>query len=1100
MVRMVANALRLRALARAKAAAPRDSWSALRPLRAKSAGQMQQPRPESSRISDIFPLNGMERVPVPQFPSSESTKEYKTFCSKDARPDASMNFQDLGTRFAEVERLRTARTVNLLTGTPEEKREEIRDYFHKTFSQFERLHEIFTGPEAFYVSHEVLRHPPIFYLGHTASFFVNKLVLGKHMETRLDAELEMQTAVGVDEMVWDDLDGSHYAWPSVEECQKHPERAVAFLQRVIDYRYKVRQAVDKMISEQPLEMPITKDSFWYVILMGIEHERIHLETSSVIMRQAASKYIQSSAMWPRCNLGRFATSVESEAAEVPRNDLLPVEAGTTRLGRKWSGTALYGWDNEFAEEPMQVAVEPFKASRFLVSNREFYDFMAEGGYKEERFWSEEGWQWVQESKQEMPVFWQTREEKWYLRSLTEKTPMPWDWPAEVNNLEATAYCNWLKEKTGENIRLPTEAEYYRLRDHIPVDLQASEHGKAWAAAPGNLNMEKWASPCPVNLFVDPASGFGDIVGNVWQHSLTPMDLYPGFETHPLYEDFTTPTVDGLHAKIHGGSFISSGAAGATRDCRYAFRRHFYQHAGFRYVSGGAPPVHEVMPYQTDRQLCDMLRFNFGNGNALAGNYPVALAKAVQAKCQDKLGGKILDLGCGPGRMAMELAKATDYGLTLDCADMNAKAFQLTTQFLRGGKLRWVETQEGELIEYRDMVSEELDLDAKRFSGCVEWHQFPDPAAIDQNKFSGYSLVIAAQPHILKEMPNPVGFLQNIHNQMEEGGMLVLGSTLDTKLGEGKLDAAMIKSLLDPAFELVSTEDLPYAHQETRRKFGYGIQELSFWRRRAGVEISANAKAGEAGKHEVKTIGKLVESVGNQGYEDETVLRQYLDFHFGDGHFDEGNFPNRCAHLCLEMAEKLNIPKNDALELGGGPGRAAMELSKHFKRVEGSDFSSLFVRTGQKLVAEGSLKWGDGSETSLAKLGIKGDNIRLRELNAMDLPAGEEYDMICAFNLIDRLPKPRSFLDECAAKLRKGGLLAVCSPYTWLETFTPKEEWIGAYKYGDNDAPDTLSALREELTARGFVEAAPAQDVPFVIPESPRLFQRTVAQMSFWQKK
>jgi len=605
----------------------------------------------------------------------------------------------------------------------------------------------------------------------------------------------------------------------------------------------------------------------------------------------------------------------------------------------------------------------------------------------------------------------------------------------------------------------------------------------------------------VNLFVDPASGFGDIVGNVWQHSLTPMDLFPGFETHPLYEDFTTPTVDGLHAKIHGGSFISTGAAGATRDSRYAFRCHFYQHAGFRFVSGGgAPPAYEVMPYQTDRQLCDLLRFHFGDGNILANNFSVALAKAVRERCQDEVKGKVLDLGCGPGRMGMELAKMTDYGLTLHCADMNSKAFQLTTQFLRGGKLRWVEIQEGELTEHRDLNIEDLGVDAKRFAACVEWHQFPDPAAIDQHKFKGYSLVVAAQPHILKEMPNPVLFLQNIHQHIEEGGMLVLGSTLDTKLGEGLLDGKTIQDLLAADFEHVASDDVPYAMQETKRKFGYGIQELSFWRRRAGVERSVQAKKAAASQHEIKTIGKLVESVGNQGYEDETVLKQYLDFHFGEGHFDEGNYPTRCAKLCMDVVEKLGIAKNDALELGGGPGRAAMELSRHFKHVEGSDFSSLFVNTGNKLLADGALRWGEGSTTSLESLGIKGDNVRLRKLNAMELPQGEEYDMICAFNLVDRLPKPRSFLDECTAKLRKGGLLAVSSPYTWLETFTPKEHWIGAYKYGDNDAPDTLSALREELTARGFEEAAPAQDVPFVIPESPRLFQRTVAQISFWQKK
>mmetsp|Transcript_12588 Transcript_12588/g.37370 ORF Transcript_12588/g.37370 Transcript_12588/m.37370 type:complete len:1098 (+) Transcript_12588:95-3388(+) len=1097
MNRLASATSRLRALTKARSALPRAEGARLLALRQKSASQLQKPKSEES--AQAFHINGLER-PHTQRAAEPTPKEYKTFCSAKGKASASVNFESLGIQFSEVEHLRSARSVHLLSGSPEEKREEILDYFHKTYSTFERLHEVFRDAEAFFVSHEPLRHPPIFYLGHTASFYVNKLVLGKFMDARLDAEVEMQTAVGVDEMVWDDLETSHYMWPSVAEVQADPRRGEEFLQRMLDYRHKVREHVDRMIREEPLEFPISKDSFWWVILMGIEHERIHLETSSVIMRRAELRYIQPSAMYPRCELGRFSTNPATDAAQVLKNSLLPIEGGATRLGRKWEGTALYGWDNEFGDEARQVYVEPFKASRYLVTNREFFDFFQAGGYTEARYWPEEGQEWLKSSGTTMPVFWQTRGEKWYLRNLTEITMMPWDWPVEVNNHEATAYCNYLKEKTGEPIRLPTEAEYYRLRDHVPVDLQASEHGPAWKAAPGNVNLEHWASPCPVNLFVDPASGLADVTGNVWQHSVTPMDLYPGFQTHDLYEDFTTPTVDGLHAKIHGGSFISTGAAGGLRDSRYAFRRHFYQHAGFRFVSGGAPPQHEVMPYQTDKHLCEQLRFHFGSGNALAGNYSVALAQAVSKRCREQLGGKVLDLGCGPGRMAMELAKEVDYSLTLHCADLNAKAFQLTTQFLRGGKLRWVEIQEGELTEHTDMVSEDIGLDTARFSDCVEWHQFPDPAAIDRIKFSGYNLVVAAQPHILKEMPNPVGFLRSIHHHVEEGGMLVLGSTLDLKLDHGLLDAAAIRELLSAEFEHVGSEDLPYAFQETCRKFGYGIQELSFWRRRAGVERGAAAGVGQAGQHEVKTIGKLVESAGQGGYEDETVLRQYLDFHFGEGHFGEGNYPSRCAELCLKVMDQLSIPKNDALELGGGPGRAAFELSKHFGRVEGSDFSNLFVRTANKLIADGSLSWGAGSETSLAALGLKGDNIRIRELNAVELPQGEEYDMICAFNLIDRLPKPRKFLDECTARLRTGGLLAVSSPYTWLETFTPKEEWIGAYKYGDNDAPDTLSALREELTARGFVEAAPPQDVPFVIPESERLFQRTVAQISFWQKK
>lgn len=37
--------------------------------------------------------------------------------------------------------------------------------------------------------------------------------------------------------------------------------------------------------------------------------------------------------------------------------------------------------------------------------------------------------------------------------------MPWDWPVEVNFVEASAYCKWLSEETGEIIRIPTESEY-----------------------------------------------------------------------------------------------------------------------------------------------------------------------------------------------------------------------------------------------------------------------------------------------------------------------------------------------------------------------------------------------------------------------------------------------------------------------------------------------------------------------------------------------------------------------------------------------------------------------------------------------------------------
>ena len=41
-----------------------------------------------------------------------------------------------------------------------------------------------------------------------------------------------------------------------------------------------------------------------------------------------------------------------------------------------------------------------------------------------------------------------------------------------------------------------------------------------------------------------------------------------YEVHPYYDDFSSPTFDGLHSIIKGGSWISIGCNGATKDSRY----------------------------------------------------------------------------------------------------------------------------------------------------------------------------------------------------------------------------------------------------------------------------------------------------------------------------------------------------------------------------------------------------------------------------------------------------------------------------------------------------------------------------------------------------
>ncbi len=50
----------------------------------------------------------------------------------------------------------------------------------------------------------------------------------------------------------------------------------------------------------PLALPITWESPWWVIMMGIEHARIHLETSSVLIRQLPLDQVRAHPLWEIC--------------------------------------------------------------------------------------------------------------------------------------------------------------------------------------------------------------------------------------------------------------------------------------------------------------------------------------------------------------------------------------------------------------------------------------------------------------------------------------------------------------------------------------------------------------------------------------------------------------------------------------------------------------------------------------------------------------------------------------------------------------------------------------------------------------------------------
>ena len=92
--------------------------------------------------------------------------------------------------------------------------------------------EIFVDDDVFYEKPEPLRHQLIFYFGHTATFYINKLLCGKFIDKRINPAYESMFAIGVDEMSWDDLNTTHYDWPSVNKVREYRQQTKEL---VLDY-------------------------------------------------------------------------------------------------------------------------------------------------------------------------------------------------------------------------------------------------------------------------------------------------------------------------------------------------------------------------------------------------------------------------------------------------------------------------------------------------------------------------------------------------------------------------------------------------------------------------------------------------------------------------------------------------------------------------------------------------------------------------------------------------------------------------------------------------------------------------------------------------
>jgi len=204
-----------------------------------------------------------------------------------------------------------------------------------------------------------------------------------------------------------------------------------------------------------------------------------------------------------------------------------------------------------------------------------------------------------------------------------------------------------------------------------------------------------------------------------------------------------------------------------------------------------------------------------------------------------------------------------------------------------------------------------------------------------------------------------------------------------------------------------------------------------------------------------------------------------------------DFPVRtAAHFSSGEVER-------GLDLGCAVGRSAFEMSRTCRHVTGIDFSHAFIHTAEALRVGRALAYERREEAGLATgleavlpEGVDGEHLVFQQGDAMDLPENlGAFDRVHAANLLCRLPQPERLLERLPSLVKAGGELVLATPCTWLEEFTPVENWpVGG----------TFAWLKSKLTPD--FELVRQADEPFLIRETARKFQWTTSLVTVWRRR
>ena len=278
-----------------------------------------------------------------------------------------------------------------------------------------------------------------------------------------------------------------------------------------------------------------------LVALGCHHEEQHQELLVTDMLHLFSENPLEPAVWPAAP--KVPVAMPGPIGWIARDE------GVVEIGHAGDG---FAFD---CEGPRHRALVPAHAiADRTVSNGEWAAFIADGGYRDARWWLSDGWAWVQREGIEAPLYWERRDGVWTRFGLDGRRVVDPAAPVtHVSFFEADAYASWA------GARLPTEFEW---------EAAAAAHD---AAGGTQLDMAGAIEP-------RPSTGGPAFFGDVWEWTGSAYRPYPGFRA-------ADGAVGEYNGKFMSGQFVLRGGSCATPrgHVRASYRNFFYPHQRWQFT-------------------------------------------------------------------------------------------------------------------------------------------------------------------------------------------------------------------------------------------------------------------------------------------------------------------------------------------------------------------------------------------------------------------------------------------------------------------------------------------------------------------------------------